>query len=146
MEATTFTYSGGTGASSRRVAAILATGIRELREATERPELQAQTAITFLTFAASAEPLTVLELMDRVGYERSSASRNVDLLAEGAAGRGDGLGLVQKATDPFDARKRIVRLSKKGEAVMRRIELKVAPLIQALVRSEAHRTTEPEEQ
>lgn len=143
MVVTTFTYLGGTPASSRRVASLLTAALQELREATDRPELQAQTAITFLTFAASAEPLTVLELMEKVGYERSSASRNVDMLAEGAAGRGQGMELLQKAVDPFDARRRVVKLSKKGETVMKRIEARVAPLIQALVREELR--TQPQE-
>lgn len=139
MEATTFTYSGGTGASSRRIAALLQAGLQELREATGRPELQAQTAITFLAFASKAEPMTVMELVDLVGYERPSASRNISLLSDGDTGRAEGLELLQKAIDPFDARKRVVKLSKKGEAVMRRVELKVAPYIQALVRAEAKR-------
>lgn len=139
MEATTFTYSGGTAASQRRVAAMLQAGLQELREATERPELQAQTAITFLAFASRSEPMTVLELMDVVGYERSSASRNVDMLCEGLVGRGAGMELLQKAVDPFDARKRVVKLSKKGEAVMRRVESKMAPFLQAIVRTEAKR-------
>lgn len=136
MEAGTFTYSGGTAASQKRLASLLIGALEELREVTNRPDLQAQTAVTFLAFAAAGEPLTVLELMSRVGYERSSASRNIDILAEGIAGKGPGVELLQKAVDPFDARKRVVKLSKKGELAMRRIENRVAPTLQALVRAE----------
>lgn len=144
MEATMFIYSGGTGASQRRVAALLQAGLQALREETNHPEMQAQTAATFLAFASRAEPMSVMELMNHVGYERSSASRNIDLLAEGIEGRSSGLGLLQKAVDPFDARKRVVKLSKRGEQVIARIEKRVAPLLQALVRAEARRASEEE--
>lgn len=136
MEATTFTYSGGTAASQRRCASLVIAALKELRDATDRPDLQAQTAVTFLAFGASGEPMTVLELTDKVGYERSSASRNIDMLAEGVVGKGPGVELLQKAVDPFDARKRVVKMTKKGEQVMRRIEQKMVPIIQAMVMDE----------
>lgn len=113
----------------RRLADVLLVAINELREATGRPELQAQTVATFLTFAASAQPLSVLELMEHVGYERSSASRNVDMLADGLKDRCTGIGLLQKTRDPCDGRRCVVQLSEKGEAVMSRIVERTGPLI-----------------
>jgi DNA-binding MarR family transcriptional regulator len=124
---------GGANTAVRRLADVLRGALQELCDATGRPDLQAQTAITLLSIAASAEPLPVLAVAERVGFEKSSASRNIAMLTdEGLPGKCAGMGLLHKTTDPTDARRRLIRLSPKGEAVMRRLEVRIQPLLQAV--------------
>jgi DNA-binding MarR family transcriptional regulator len=76
-----------------------------------------QTCAVFLTVAAN-EGISINELADRCGLAGSSASRNVAALSDWHWLKKPGLGLVVIETDRMDLRKKTVRLTPKGKALI----------------------------
>jgi DNA-binding MarR family transcriptional regulator len=109
-----------------RTFTLLSSVVRELRREYPRMEL-GQLQILLLILAAPAVRMTDLRIP--TGLTRSAVSRNVQALSNtsylhGEGGeRREGLGLVDVAIDPFDARSRVVRPTMKGNALGRRIML-----------------------
>lgn len=93
--------------------------IDELRKVD--PEMQAQTAALLIEVAINKE-ITMKDLADRVGISQASTSRNVAALSKvhrlGKAGHD----LVVATEDPAERRRKIVRLTKKGERVVAELQ------------------------
>jgi DNA-binding MarR family transcriptional regulator len=108
--------------------ARLASVVREVRREYPRMEL-GQLQILLIILASPAVRMTDLRIPTEL--TRSAISRTVQALSDtsyllGAGGdRRDGLGLVEVAVDPFDARSRIVHATPKGSALGRRLLLLV---------------------
>lgn len=72
-----------------------------------------------LLFLAERGSCTYREIEDRFDLSNASASRIVNSLGEHSGHRKAPLGLVRVEIDPNEGRRYRVRLSKKGEAVIR---------------------------
>ncbi|MGA4641152.1 MarR family winged helix-turn-helix transcriptional regulator [Stutzerimonas stutzeri] len=77
-------------------------------------EMQMQTAQTFI--AVAMQPgITMTELSEKVGISQSSCSRNVSALSRLHRLNKPGMDLVVAAPDPMERRRRIVKLTPKGQ-------------------------------
>jgi DNA-binding MarR family transcriptional regulator len=83
-------------------------------------------AIAFLTIALGQDDkndraLSVTEVHTRTGYSLSAASRYVQALGKLDRRLNPGLELVSDHTDPTERRRKVLRLTPKGERVLGRI-------------------------
>lgn len=90
--------------------------LRTLRDATGNSEMQMQTMATF-TFIALRHPNEVPlgEIEKTLGLTQTSTSRNVAYLARGDAREHGGYKLVEVFEDQFYRRRKLCKLTKKGE-------------------------------
>lgn len=72
-----------------------------------------QHAFFTLVMVSQHGPLSVAEVADRMGVDHSQASKRLSQLVE--------LGLVDRAVDSFDRRSNLVRVSRRGAALERRV-------------------------
>lgn len=93
----------------------LAYCIAEIRK--HQAELQAQTIHVLLEIALQPD-ITMAELMKKTGLSQSSCSRNVMLLTDRDRHDKPGLGMVKSMPDPSDHRRKIARLTPKGETLI----------------------------
>jgi DNA-binding MarR family transcriptional regulator len=109
--------------------AEIATAIR-LLEAFRRldPDLPIQYALSFLTIAEN-EGLSMRDLSERLGIAQSSASRNVAALSEWHSFGKPGHDLVEAREDPRERRRKIITLTRKGEALIRELRVIVNPAL-----------------
>ena len=80
------------------------------------PEMQLQTVLTFI-HVAIFPGLTMKELSSRVGVAQSSTSRNVASLSKQKKFDKAGHALVIAEEDPRERRRKLVRLTPRGERV-----------------------------
>ncbi|MEM7444597.1 MAG: MarR family winged helix-turn-helix transcriptional regulator [Pseudomonadota bacterium] len=85
------------------------------------PDMPIQYALSFLTLARNPG-LSIRDLSERLGIAQSSASRNVAALSEWHSFRKPGHNLVQAKEDPRERRRKIVSLTRKGKALLVRLE------------------------
>lgn len=85
------------------------------------PDMPIQYALSFLTLARNPG-LSIRDLSERLGIAQSSASRNVAALSEWHSFRKPGHGLIQANEDPRERRRKIVTLTRNGEALLARLE------------------------
>ncbi|GGX91321.1 hypothetical protein GCM10007160_18530 [Litchfieldella qijiaojingensis] len=111
--------SGYTKAGMMRVCQIL----EEFRQI--YPDMQTQTAVFFVTIAMNPG-ITMKELMERTGTVQSTCSRNVSLLSEWLKHNKPGYGLVQAMEDPVERRRKIVKLTPKGERLAAQLDYLVS--------------------
>lgn len=78
------------------------------------PEIPAQGVALFL-YSAIYPGCTMTDLQKHLGMTQSSCSRNVSALSEWHRLEKPGLGLVAATPDPMERRRKIVRLTEKGE-------------------------------
>lgn len=78
------------------------------------PEMQAQGIALFL-YSAIYPGCTMTDLQKNLGMSQSSCSRNVSALSEWHRFEKPGLGLIVATPDPMERRRKIVRLTEKGE-------------------------------
>jgi len=92
---------------------ILLTSIEKMRELDA--EIQAQTIAVFLTVAKSPMPVKMQDISKELGLAQSSVSRNVAYLGDWTRHREKGKGLLEAYEDPMERRRKLVKLTKKGE-------------------------------
>jgi DNA-binding MarR family transcriptional regulator len=98
-----------------------------LREATDNPELQMHTANTFLYVAyRHPTPVPMVEIERTVGMGQTTNSRNIGYWARGAGKREKGWGMFKVEADPFYAKRKLVTLTQKGEALAARLSKALA--------------------
>ncbi len=85
------------------------------------PDMPIQYALSFLTLARNPG-LSIRDLSERLGIAQSSASRNVAALSEWHSFRKPGHDLIQAKEDPRERRRKIVTPTRKGEALLARLE------------------------
>lgn len=78
------------------------------------PEMQMQTAQTFITVALNPG-ISMTELSEKVGISQASCSRNVAALSRVHRLNKPGLDLVVAAEDPMERRRKVVKLTPKGQ-------------------------------
>lgn len=77
-------------------------------------EMQMQTAQTFI--AVAMQPgITMKELSEKVGISQASCSRNVSALSRTHRLNKPGMDLIVAAEDPMERRRKIVKLTPKGQ-------------------------------
>ncbi|HIB3356465.1 TPA: winged helix-turn-helix transcriptional regulator [Pseudomonas aeruginosa] len=77
-------------------------------------EMQMQTAQTFI--AVAMQPgITMKELSEKVGISQASCSRNVSALSRVHRLNKPGMDLVVAAEDPMERRRKVVKLTPKGQ-------------------------------
>ena len=90
----------------------------------QHKEVPAQ-AITVFLYVASHNPCHKQAIEEDHGLTTASCSRMIDFLCDGPGRKGvttPGIGLVHKYTDPGNARRQKVRLTSKGEDIVRVIK------------------------
>jgi DNA-binding MarR family transcriptional regulator len=80
--------------------------------------------LTFLNVAWRGE-VSMADLADQTGVVLSSVSRNVAKIGPGPNPSEPGLGLVEAFEDPWNRKRKLVRLSKKGLKLAERIDEEV---------------------
>lgn len=88
------------------------------------PEMQVQTLSVLLT-VASAPGITMKELSQRLHLAQSSCSRNVAALSKWHRLGRPGLDLLVATEDPAERRRKIVRLTTRGERFIETLQRKV---------------------
>jgi len=78
-------------------------------------EMQTQAVAVFLCVAKSPMPIRMSAVAEEIGLAQSSISRNVALLSEWTRHQVKGQGLLEAYEDPMERRRKLVRLTKKGE-------------------------------
>lgn len=89
--------------------------------ATDTPMSQ---VLTFLHIATRGE-LPMADLAKSTGVVLSSVSRNVAKIGPGPNPKDPGLGLVEAFEDPWNRKRKLVRLTKKGRALADKINEEV---------------------
>ncbi len=69
-------------------------------------------------YVASHNPCHSTALQDELGMSAASVSRNTDWLCAKRTLKEKGLGLITKEADPFNARKKLLTLTKEGERLV----------------------------
>ena len=78
-------------------------------------EIQAQTIAVFLVVAKSPLPIKMQDIGKELGLAQSSVSRNVAYLGDWSRHKVKGHGLIEAYEDPMERRRKLVKLTKKGE-------------------------------
>ena len=78
-------------------------------------EIQAQTIAVFLVVAKSPLPIKMQDIGKELGLAQSSVSRNVAYLGDWSRHKEKGHGLIEAYEDPMERRRKLVKLTKKGE-------------------------------
>jgi DNA-binding MarR family transcriptional regulator len=87
-------------------------------------EFPAQHLHALLVVAAKA-PISLGEVAREVGLSKASLSRILDKMSDKGIGQADGLGLLKAERDPKDDRFILLRLSQKGETVVKTLNLQI---------------------
>lgn len=84
-------------------------------------EMPLQQARCLFIIAASEEGMSLSDIAKKAGIGLATASRYVGALGSINRKREEGLQLIESFEDPMERRKKIIRLTPKGRAVVRRI-------------------------
>lgn len=84
-------------------------------------EVPAQLVATFC-YIASHNPCHLQAINDATGLSTNSVSRNTDWLSDWHRLGKPGMGLIKKEVDPTNKRRKIVRLTPRGEGMVRQIK------------------------
>lgn len=95
--------------------------LRELTAATENPELPTQQVTILLALMDATGPVSMADLVTATGVSQPAVSRNVAILGRGQRIGEKGYDLVEAYEDPTYRRRKLVRLSPRGEALKARI-------------------------
>lgn len=121
----------GVSSSQRKTAALLLEILDVMRDQCNDPELPAQTIAALLQVASSIEPRGVVELGEKIGMSKASASRLVQTLGRGMRDR-EGLGLIEAYEDPTNWSRKLIKMTPKGVRLMGLIEEKLMRGLQRL--------------
>lgn len=91
-----------------------------ISKATGYTDMPVSQVMTFLNLAARGE-LTMQDLSSATGVVLSSVSRNVTKLGAGPNPNEPGLGLVEAYDDPWNRRRKLVRLTTKGKKLAEKV-------------------------
>lgn len=103
----------------------LSAALVAFKEFTGDQDVQVQAVQTFLKIATSINP-NAEDITAAIGLSKSTASRNLKKLATGPRAQ-RGYGLITVELDPYDGRKRLIKLSVRGHELIRFIEERTMP-------------------
>jgi len=103
----------------------LSAALSAFKEFTKDHDVQVQALQTFLIIATSPNP-SVEDITRTIGLSQATTSRNLKKLAVGPRAQ-EGYGLITVELDPYDGRKRVIRLSVRGHELIRFIEDRTMP-------------------
>lgn len=86
-----------------------------------QPEMPLQQARCLFIVAESEEGLSLSDIAKKAGIGLATASRYIGALGKVNRRREEGLQLIESFEDPMERRKKIIRLTTKGRAAVRRI-------------------------
>lgn len=86
-----------------------------------QPEMPLQQARCLFIVAESEEGMSLSEIAKKAGIGLATASRYIGALGKVNRRREEGLQLIESFEDPMERRKKIIRLTTKGRAAVRRI-------------------------
>lgn len=78
--------------------------------------------VTVFCYIASHNPCHMQAIMEDCGLSANSVSRNTDWLSPNHRLGKPGMGLITKEVDPLNQRRRIARLTSKGELIASQIK------------------------
>ena len=85
------------------------------------PEMPLQQARCLFIIADSDEGLSLSDIAKKAGIGLATASRYIGALGKINRKKEEGLQLIESFEDPMERRKKIIRLTTKGRAAVRRI-------------------------
>lgn len=85
------------------------------------PEMPLQQARCLFIIADSEEGLSLSDIAKKAGIGLATASRYIGALGKINRKKEEGLQLIESFEDPMERRKKIIRLTTKGRAAVRRI-------------------------
>ena len=85
------------------------------------PEIQAQSVAVFLTVANHPHPMKMADIGNRLSLAHSSVSRNVAYLGSVNRHHKKGHGLLDAYEDPTERRRKLVKLTAKGQRFFQRV-------------------------
>lgn len=85
------------------------------------PEMPLQQLMCLLVIAESNEGMSLTEVANKVGVGLATASRYVGSLGKINRRREEGLKFIEAYEDPMERRKKIIRLTPKGKAIVKQI-------------------------
>jgi DNA-binding MarR family transcriptional regulator len=100
---------------------ITAEALEAIRDFTGNTEIPTQTVLVFLHIALRKE-CAMADLEKLVGISQTGVSRNVSRLAQGLSQVEPGQKLIEAFEDPAYRRRKLVKLTKKGELLLDLIE------------------------
>ncbi len=89
------------------------------------PDMPIQYALSFLTIARN-EGMSMGDLAQKLGIAQSSASRNIAALSRWHSFNKPGHDLVEAHEDPRERRRKLVRLTARGHALIAELDLILA--------------------
>lgn len=102
------------------VLTTLSDALLAFREFTGDSDVQLQAIQTFLLIANRSSP-SVDDIAKVIGLNQSTASRNIKKLAVGPRAQ-EGYGLITVELDPYDNRRREIKLSPRGNELVKYLE------------------------
>ena len=106
-----------------------ASALTAFKEFTGDHDVQVQAIQTFLIVATSVNPSSEY-ITKSIGLNQSTASRNVLKLAVGPRAK-EGYGLITVELDPYDHRRRVIKLSARGHELVRLMEERTMPSLRS---------------
>ena len=113
---------------------VVANALIAFKEFTGDADVQVQAIQTFLKIATGASP-SVQDIARTIGLNQSTASRNIKKLSTGPRAK-EGYGLITVELDPYDSRRRLIKLSTRGHELVRFIESRTLPQLRHDLASE----------
>ena len=84
-------------------------------------EMPIQQIMCLLVISQSEEGMSLTDIAKRVNISMTTASRYIGSLGKINRRKEEGLNYIESYEDPMERRKKIIRLSKKGEIALRRM-------------------------
>ena len=119
----------------------LAVSLRTFKNFTGDNDVQVQCVQTFLEIAMGTSTLSMDNIARIINLEQSTASRNIKKLAAGPKAQ-PGYGLISIELDREDMRRRILKLTPRGYALVKAIEDATVPTLAHHFNSKAHMALE----
>jgi hypothetical protein len=110
---------------SSRAVLVIKAGLGVMQRFIEVSDIPTQQVLTFLTVAAQASETVMADLAEATGVAQSSVSRNCSVLGEGMYVQGSfkkGYGLIESFDDPRFRRRKLVKLTARGEDLVKELD------------------------
>lgn len=107
---------------------FLLRGLDVIKMFCNTPDLPVQHITAFLLVAQRGE-MPMADLEKGMGLAQSSISRAVAKLGKGYSPREPGFGLIEAEEDPYERRRKIIRLTPRGRELVKEIEVATGKIL-----------------